>query len=59
MKIEWQQIESNNGHYMYRAKVIGGWLVLVCNDVLTSDFRSGYEWRESVTFVPDPNHEWK
>lgn len=50
---------------MNRTKVFGGWLVSAISDVNTVlpdgiGIRNdqGYEWRTSITFVPDPNHEW-
>lgn len=65
MKLTWEKIESPHGHNVWRAKIFGGWLVMVNNEVSTSipdgdSFRKeqGYEWRESITFVPDPKHEW-
>ena len=33
---------------VYRARVVGGWLVLA----------SGVEGMSGLTFYPDPNHEW-
>jgi hypothetical protein len=32
----------------FRAKVVGGWLMLFCGDAGIS----------GVTFYPDPDHEW-
>lgn len=43
--INWQKLESNQGS-VYRAKVPGGWLILIL-------------WGEmSITFYPDPDHKW-
>jgi hypothetical protein len=47
MTLNWEKIK--NAHYgysqdSYRAKVPGGWLVMVGGNALT--------------FLPDPNHEW-
>jgi hypothetical protein len=50
-----------------RAKVIGGWIVKTTEDVFhvapdwgdASYFKSGWDWRISTCFVPDPNHEWE
>ena len=36
----------------FRAKVFGGWIV-------KSIFYIGYDIGVSMTFVPDPNHEWE
>lgn len=64
VKIEWEYIEEANGiAHTERAKVHGGWLVKRTLDVLVSlheeqTKQEGYEWRESLCFVPDPNHEW-
>ncbi len=65
MRVTWEQIKSDHGHTVFRAKIFGGWLVLVSNEVSTQvpdgdSFRNEqqWEWRESVTFVPDPKHEW-
>ena len=48
--LEWKKIEdSGASHYgsVYRAKVPGGWLVLVAQTEGTA-----------LTFYPDPNHTW-
>lgn len=66
MKLEWEQIEHNHGNYLTRAKVFGGWLVMSTDEVQTPMDegydkpvnRQGYEWRTSITFVPDLKHEW-
>lgn len=67
MKLDWENIENNQGEYINRAKIFGGWLVTVTNNVMTQVYKGytipenedGYEWRTSITFVPDLNHEWK
>lgn len=61
-KLDWESIESNMGEF-YRCKVIGGWLIMSQNDV-THDTRqqglqSGWDWRNSVTFVPDALGLWE
>jgi len=49
--IQWQQLQSSTDTEIsvkvYRAKVLGGWLVLVM-------------WSDggSTTFYPDPQHQW-
>lgn len=59
--MEWEQVEPE----LQRVKVPGGWLVKAYTDVIhyTPDFNQvmthGYDWRISICFVPDPNHEWK
>lgn len=63
----WEEIKQNQGAYLCRAKVFGGWLVketqevhLDIGDNHTSVLsNTGYEWTSSITFVPDANHEWK
>jgi hypothetical protein len=48
MKLYWQKIkntgEVSGVNDSKRAKVPGGWLVMV--------------WSGSITFLPDPNHQW-
>lgn len=50
------------GGYLHRINVPGGWLVIFSNDKLTLDEQgetmAGCEYRSSITFYPDPNHEW-
>ena len=46
-KLRWEQLDSGPGMpgpYLLRAKVPGGWLVALA--------------RASVTFYPDPEHQW-
>lgn len=47
----WEEVHKGVGNGTYRMNVIGGWLVKTetydVNDAL------------AMTFVPDPNHEWK
>ena len=61
--LEWEEIKQNNAGYLSRAKVIGGWLVKYTDNVLKDlnsecTMQDGYEWRSSITFVPDVNYEW-
>lgn len=63
MTLEWEQIKSNLSSYIYRSKIQGGWLVMCTEDVLTTmdeyqPNQIGYQWRSSITFVPDINHTW-
>ena len=46
-ELKWEEIKSSGGTAK-RAKIHGGWLVLVN---YTGDF--------GLTFVPDSKHEWK
>lgn len=60
MEFKFEQIDSHH----QRAKVPGGWLVKVFEDVTTylgedRGIVDGYNWRIAMTFVPDPKHEWK
>ncbi len=65
--LNWEDIKHNHGFYLRRAEVIGGWLVIAISDVMTPMNQGhsqpvpmeGYEWRTSITFVPDPDHQWK
>lgn len=66
MELKWEEIKHDNGFFLRRTKIHGGWLVNAIMDVNTSvplgdsfTTSQGYEWRSSITFVPDPNHEWK
>lgn len=52
-KLEFEKVDSNLAGHVWRARVPGGWLVRVTNDV-----RGPVNWRDSICFVPDPNHEW-
>lgn len=65
-ELKWEDISHDNGFILRRARVFNGWLVSAISDVQTNVSLSegyiqrseGYEWRTSITFVPDPNHEW-
>lgn len=66
MGLKWETIEHDHGNHLTRAKVFGGWLVMSTDDVMTSMYdgygssnSEGYEWRTSLTFVPDLKYEWK
>ncbi len=68
IKLDWEELDSSDGFYYRRAKVFGGWLVNCSADVMSPiytgytippyEYKQGYEWRISITFVPDPNHQW-
>jgi hypothetical protein len=66
--LKWEEIQQDDQIIcMKRIKVIGGWIVQATMDALTPQYQGydtpvqehGYQWRTSITFVPDPNHEWK
>ena len=66
--LTWEEIKQDDqAIYMKRMKIVGGWIVQATMDALTPQYHgynipvqeSGYQWRTSITFVPDPNHEWK
>lgn len=58
----WEEIKSSMG-FFYRAKVVGGWLVKEVFDVITNPTENlqsyGFEYRGSLTFIPDPNYSWE
>lgn len=62
--LKWEQIEDSHGKGVsWRARVFGGWLVKTTDDVhikMHEDMthQTGYEWRTSMCFVPDPNYLW-
>jgi len=62
--LSWEEIKQNQAGYLSRAKVPNGWLVKEAHDVhITIPDTNildnhGYEWTSSITFVPDPKHEW-
>jgi len=66
-ELKWENIKHDHGFSLRRAKIFGGWLVASIDEVRSPintgynqpDYTEGYEWRTSLTFVPDPNHEWK
>ncbi|HVF43493.1 MAG TPA: hypothetical protein VM936_10805 [Pyrinomonadaceae bacterium] len=45
--INWEELKHDRRGHMYRAKVLGGWLIWL-------DMSDG----SSVTFYPDPYHTW-
>lgn len=57
-RLDFEDIGSNYGD-VSRAKVPGGWLVLMSYDVHHTDGGTGWDWRPTLTFIPDPNHEWE
>ena len=59
----WEEVKTNHGSMLYRAKVVGGWLVKEEQEIAHyteyTGFVSGYDWTSSITFVPDINHQWE
>lgn len=59
--VTWQRLVNDGATgRIWRAAVPGGWLVRV-DDVLPNDteFRDGdASYALSVTFLPDPEHQW-
>lgn len=58
--LEWEQVGEGTEQ---RAKVFGGWVLKVMEDVhvsLHEDMRpqTDFEWRPAMVFIPDPKHEW-
>lgn len=52
---EWEFIDSSS----WRAKVIGGWLVLHTNSIAMTDGKKRIvSQSESMCFVADKDHEW-
>jgi hypothetical protein len=45
-------IGSKDFETYYRAKVFGGWLV-------QTNYVSGVAFKQTLTFVADPNHQWE
>jgi len=65
--LSWEQIDHGMGFQMQRTKIFGGWLVTTIDEVRSPiytgynqpEYKEGYEWRTSITYVHDPNHDWK
>ncbi len=58
--MDWEVIDDLHS----RTKVFSGWLVKAFSEVNEDVYgdgslQSGYTWRISMCFVPDPKHEWK
>ena len=58
MEFKFEQIDD----YHQRAKVHGGWLVKAIENVAhMNGYRpdiTGFDYRVTMAFVPDPAHEW-
>ena len=67
LKLEWQSVPESGGlQYTstYRARVPGGWLVAVGHHRRETVSRQqgaglGIGMSAGVTFVPDPDHQWR
>lgn len=65
-ELKWEEIKHDRGFYLTRTPIFGGWLVQMISDVMTpvnkgfdrDVIESGVEWRSSITFVPDCDHQW-
>lgn len=56
-KIEWQWEKLDEG--TYRAKVIGGWLIMHVNQCIVNDSKKReMAISESMCFIADRDHEW-
>jgi hypothetical protein len=62
IRLEWEDLKQDTAGHIQRAAIPGGWLVRqvddVCSDYTGNGTESGYEWRTSMAFVPDPDHVW-
>lgn len=65
--LNWEEIPQSTAGSLQRCEVPMGWLVkevhevyLTLNqlDIPTLDC-GGFTWTSSITFVPDPHHEWE
>lgn len=59
----WEEVETpSHLGYMWRSRTPTGWLVRETQDVThhipDRGLDSGYDWRVSLTFVPDPDGLW-
>lgn len=56
---EWEKLDTNT----FRAKVIGGWIIrciggFLRNEVVSVKEAKNLSMSESMTFIPDRDHEW-
>lgn len=60
----WKKIQDCYNHQIFRVPILGGWLVKTEDAVSSNGIQSSQshifykEVRTSITFVPDPMHEW-
>jgi hypothetical protein len=57
--LNWEEIKHDCSFHLYRAKIFGGWLVVTPINGLKSLIGGKPDMQSSVTFVPDPNHQWE
>ena len=62
--LKWEEVPSEiHSTNYHRTKIFGGWLVEACTGVshVIEPLRleDGWDWRISIIFVPDANHEWE
>lgn len=59
--LNFEDVPTNLGSYLRRARVPGGWLVVLIDNVRTlydGRFSYGEEYRSSIAFVQDPEWTW-
>lgn len=60
MSLVWEKVDAD----IERTRTPGGWLVRQFNDVahigadLNNYVTTGYDWRVTLTYVPDPDGVW-
>ena len=57
---EWEDIDKHG--FTCRLRVFGGWIVRHDNEVVhdtPNGMVGGWDWRSSLCFVPDSNHDWE
>ena len=58
--VMWERVDASHPHWLFRAKVPGGWLVTGGIDPSRPAPRKLAEVvGVGLTFVPDPQHEWE
>lgn len=56
---EWENIETDSIDSTMRLLIYGGWLVKTkCTFRIQDKDGWHYDYRHSLTFVPDLNHDW-
>jgi len=60
--LEWKQVTKDGS--TWKLKVPGGWIVRYSDDIVHDraiygrGLESGWDWRSSIVFVPDPEWYW-